>query len=45
MFVSAYGGHKRVMNPLELELQILVSCPICAGKQTQVLHKSSTVNS
>lgn len=38
---SAYGGQKRVWNPLELELQIVVSHHLNAGNQIQVLCKTS----
>jgi len=27
MYVHACGGQKRVLNPLDLELQVVVSCP------------------
>jgi hypothetical protein len=33
---------KKVVNSLELELQITVSCPVGVGNQTQVLYKSNT---
>jgi hypothetical protein len=26
------GGHRRAWDPLELELQKVVSCHVCAGK-------------
>ena len=37
---SAYGGQKRILNPLELELQMSVSHYVCAGNQTLVFRKS-----
>lgn len=37
---SAYRGQKKVLGPLELELQIVMSCRVRAGNQTQVLCKS-----
>lgn len=35
------GSQKRVTDPLELELELVASCHSGAGKQTQVLYKSS----
>lgn len=33
---SARGGLKREYNPLELELQMIVSCFVGAGSQAQI---------
>ena len=38
---STRRGQKRTSEPLELELQMVVTHPVGAGKQTQVLQKSS----
>lgn len=38
---GARGGQKSVFESLGLELQIVVSHHVGAGKQTQVLHKST----
>lgn len=40
---DAYGGQKRVSDPLEPEFQTAVSCHMGAGKQTRVLYSSSCV--
>ena len=32
---------EEVLDPLELELQKVVSCYVASGKQTQILWKSS----
>jgi hypothetical protein len=37
---GAHGGHKRALDPLELELQGVVSYHMGAGNQIQVLSKS-----
>lgn len=31
------GGHKKASNALELQLQIVVNCLVCAGSQSCVL--------
>ena len=38
---GAYGGPK-ASDPLNLELQMVVSCHVGAGKQTNALYKSTT---
>lgn len=38
---GANGDQRRVLDSLGLELQMVVSCPLCSGNQTQVLRKSS----
>ena len=38
---SAIRGHKRVPDPLELELRTVVSCRVGAVNQTQVFCKNS----
>ena len=38
----APGDQKRVLSPLELELQMIVNCHVGAGIQIQVLWKSSS---
>jgi hypothetical protein len=38
---GALGGQERVSDPLKLELQMVVSWQVCAGKQTWVLWKCS----
>ena len=35
------GGQKRVSDPVELALQMVMSCPVGAGKKTLVLCKSN----
>lgn len=37
MCAEACGGQNRASNPLELELQIVVNCLVCAGSQTWIL--------
>lgn len=37
---GSYGGQKRVLNLLELELQMVESCDVAAGTLTQVLCKN-----
>ena len=39
MLSNAFGGQKRVLDPLELELQMVVSHHVGARNQTQVLCK------
>jgi hypothetical protein len=34
---DALGCHRKALDPLELELQSVVSCLICAGNRTPVL--------
>lgn len=41
MFASAGKGQKGVSDPMELELQVSVCYYVGAGKQTQLLFKSS----
>ena len=36
---SAHGGQKRAVEPLEVELQTVVSCHVGARNQTQVLEE------
>lgn len=36
-----HGGQKKALGPLGLELQVIVGHHVGAGKQTQVLSKSS----
>jgi hypothetical protein len=38
---STHRGQKKVMDPLELELQVVVSYHVGAENQTQVLQKSN----
>lgn len=33
------GDQKKVVDPMELELQAVVSCPVYTGNRTQVLCK------
>lgn len=42
MSAGALGGQKRVWDPLELELQVVMSCRVGAEKQTQVLCRNSS---
>lgn len=35
--VCAYGGQVRTSDPLELELQVIVSCRVIVGDGIQVL--------
>lgn len=37
--VGACGDQKDVVEPMELELQVVVSCHVYAGNRTQVLYK------
>lgn len=37
----AQGGQKRTLGPLELEIQVVVSCHVGASNQTLILCKSS----
>lgn len=37
----AQGGQKRASGPLELEVQVVVSCHVGASNQTLILCKSS----
>lgn len=39
--VGALGGHKRVLDPLELELQAHCELPVSAGNQIRVLWKGN----
>lgn len=39
--LSARGGWKRVFDPLELELMIIVRYHMDVGNETQVLRESS----
>lgn len=41
MCISASGGQKRALNPLELELQTIVSCHVGTGNGALVLCKSN----
>lgn len=43
LLASASGHHMHAVasDPLDLELQMIVSCQVGAGSQTQVLWKSS----
>lgn len=36
---GACGGQRKVLDPPELELQVVVSHDIGAGDSTQILHK------
>jgi hypothetical protein len=38
---SAYGGQKTACAALDLELKMVVSCHVGAGKRTWILWKSS----
>lgn len=38
-----HSGNKRVLGPLELELQVVVSCHMDARNWTQVLCKSKVL--
>lgn len=38
MCAEACGGENRASNPLELELQMVVTCLVCAGSQTWILY-------
>ena len=40
---SVYGGQQRVLDPLELWLQMGVSCHAGAGNLTQVFYKNRTL--
>lgn len=39
--VCSAHGQKRVLDPLDLELQIVMNHHMCAGNYTQVLCKSN----
>ena len=41
VYAWSLGGQKRVSDVLDLELQKVMSCLVCAGNQTQVLWKSN----
>lgn len=40
MCAVAYESQKVMLDPLELELQMVVSCHLCSGNQIWVLGKS-----
>lgn len=40
---SAYRGQKGALDPLELKFQVVLSCHVDAGSQTEVLCKSSAL--
>jgi hypothetical protein len=39
--MCAHGGQKQASDPLELELQVVVSCHVGAGNQPKDLGKSN----
>jgi hypothetical protein len=41
IIMSPHRGQKRASGPLELELQMIVSCCVGAKNQTQVLYRNS----
>jgi hypothetical protein len=41
VFLCIWGGQKKVMDALEVEVQMVVSCRVAAGNQTCILWKSS----
>jgi hypothetical protein len=44
MYISDINGNqKRVLGPLELEVQMVVSCHMGAGNQTQVLEEQQVL--
>lgn len=38
---GSHGGQKRALDPLGLELQTVINCPVGAGKFTRALCRSS----
>lgn len=40
---SVQGGQKRSLDPLELELQMIVTCHVCAGSQTESPERAASV--
>ncbi|KAL6041276.1 hypothetical protein STEG23_022982 [Scotinomys teguina] len=41
LHAGSIGGQKKTLNPLELELQMVVNCRVDAGHQIQVFCKNS----
>lgn len=39
--LNAHGGPKSALDPVELELQMLVSCYVDSEKPTQILCKNN----